>query len=174
MRPAWGRLWEGTASRCKLTYQARGMVAHGRFGAIHVTGRTGVAKKGWRTRIEVAFDPPLGTGLQLKREGVLSGVGKLFGAQDVQLNDPAFDRLFVVKAKDVDKAHKVLVSDARGRMVSLCEVVDEVEVTDDRIAVELPGLIDDSSLLTRIVTDAREAGQAMISFRTPERQAPFR
>ncbi len=42
------------------------------------------------TRYRVSF-PPLGMGLQLKREGIFSAVTKLFGIQDVEVGDQAFD-----------------------------------------------------------------------------------
>ncbi len=166
--------WRAVATRADLDYQARGMTALGRCRAGDVRASVRLGQKGWVTRVAIAFDPPLGTGLRLTHEGVMSGLGKLFGAQDVRLDDAPFDRAFVVKAEDEAKVHRVLVADARARLVSLREVADEVGATDDHVAVEVHRIVDDGALLARLIADARAAADAMVAFRRPAPTAPFR
>lgn len=48
--------------------------------------------------VGLLFSPPLTLGLRMYREGFLGRVGKMLGAQDVEVGHPELDRLVMVKA----------------------------------------------------------------------------
>jgi hypothetical protein len=99
--------WQEVATRAHLTF-----VPGNLFKRPHVVGTfreralklntymTGGAKNrsSW-TRITLAVNNPADVYLSLHDEGVLSAIGKMLGAEDVQTGDEEFDRRFVVKSR---------------------------------------------------------------------------
>lgn len=58
-------------------------------------GKTSTTYTRARSRFALGFGPSF----QVSSEGILSAVGKALGAQDLQLDDPAFDARFVIKGE---------------------------------------------------------------------------
>lgn len=56
------------------------------------------------TRGLVEFDSPNNFKLLITQQGFIENVGKLFGAQDIQIGDKLFDKKFTVKSNDETKA----------------------------------------------------------------------
>jgi hypothetical protein len=52
------------------------------------------------TRIRAPFLNPEGFRFTIYRASLFSGLGKLFGMQNIELGDPEFDRAFIVKSND--------------------------------------------------------------------------
>lgn len=52
------------------------------------------------TRASATLPRETPAGLAVSNEGFFSGVGKLFGAQDIQVGDPMVDEAFVIKGQD--------------------------------------------------------------------------
>lgn len=67
------------------------------------------------TRFRVTF-PPLGLGLRLTREGMMSNVTKFFGAQDIQVGDPGFDHAILVKGQSEHATRDFLTPSRRMRI----------------------------------------------------------
>jgi hypothetical protein len=72
------------------------------------------------TRVAARAEAPFGMTLRIFEEGLLSGLGKMLGMQDVVVGHGPFDQRFVVKASDEDLARAWLV---RSVTSPLCELV---------------------------------------------------
>src|SRR5439155_325125 len=72
-----------------------------------------------RTRLRAFFPRPLGLGLHVSREApILHGLGKLFGMQDIELGDPAFDRAFLIKGQPPERVRQLFgAPEARARLL---------------------------------------------------------
>jgi hypothetical protein len=68
------------------------------------------------TRFRVTYLRPLGLGLKLTRQGFMSGVLKMFGAQDIAVGDGRFDSDVVVKGADPRRAREFLTPSRRLRI----------------------------------------------------------
>jgi hypothetical protein len=52
------------------------------------------------TRIRAPYINPEGFRFTIYRKGVLSGLGKLLGMQDIEVGDPEFDEAFIIQGTD--------------------------------------------------------------------------
>jgi hypothetical protein len=108
--------WEAFANSKGFTYQASNDLMPTIWDEICViegtlSGRSVRAaaflQKGLRQRAVVkASIRPLGLGL--RPSGIASSIAVFFGAQDVEIGDPAFDKTIVVKAVDPERAKAIL------------------------------------------------------------------
>ena len=152
------------------------MVASGRSGPVHIRAEVTTASKdaSFCTQIRAAFDPPLGVDLSLTAQGVMAGVGKLFGAQDIELGDSVFDKKFVVKGKDPRRVSNILSSEARSALIALQATGHELEVNDQWVELMVPGIVDNEDILWSQLSLVIEAGAAMVRYRRPEAMSPYR
>jgi hypothetical protein len=60
------------------------------------------------TRMRAPYVNPDGFRFSVYRKTVFSGVGKLFGMQDVEIGDPSFDDSFIVKATSEPRVRELL------------------------------------------------------------------
>ncbi len=99
---------------------------------------------------------------ELYREELAHGLGKIFGAQDVQIGDKTVDKMFMIKATDEEKL-KRLLAPADLRTLLATEKDLHVVVRDagkafsgefpdgvDELVVEVPGRVDDGERLKRL------------------------
>ena len=82
------------------------------------------------TRLRAPFVNRDGLYFKVYREGFLSGMGRFFGMQDIEIGDPFFDDHFVIKGNDTERI-RLLLEDDR-----LKELIDQqprimLEVRDD-------------------------------------------
>ena len=100
--------WSDAARTLGLSYRPGGFMQSrridGQLNGLRVVVDTFTRSSGKHstsyTRYRISFPRSLGLGLQLKREGVLSTVTKIFGAQDLQVGDASFDNAMLVKGHD--------------------------------------------------------------------------
>jgi hypothetical protein len=64
------------------------------------------------TRFSATIPEPMPAGLALLKEGFLSGIGKFFGAQDIQLGDKRVDDALIIKGEDVAGVKRLLADRA--------------------------------------------------------------
>ena len=62
------------------------------------------------TRMRAPFVNPSGFRFLVYRKSIFSGVGKFFGMQDIEVNDPPFDDDFIVQGTDEHKVRLLLAS----------------------------------------------------------------
>lgn len=79
--------------------------------------------------------------VSLAPEGVLSSLGDMVGAQDVQVGDEAFDEAFVVKAKDPSRAREHFGgNEASDALVSLEERSSHVRLENGTLEMHQRGV----------------------------------
>ena len=152
--------------RARLDYTARGMRGLGR--ARDVDTRIEVVlddKVGWCTELESRFDPDLAVGLKVTREGVIAGITKLFGSQDIVTGDKTFDDHYLIKGKDPELVKQILSPDARKRLLDLHARCDELIMTDSGVLVRLHRIVDDPDALVAMFTEVTDAANDMVSHR---------
>lgn len=62
------------------------------------------------TRMRAPFRNPGGFRFLVYRKSIFSGIGKFFGMQDIEVNDPPFDDDFIVQGTDENKVKLLLAS----------------------------------------------------------------
>jgi hypothetical protein len=62
------------------------------------------------TRMRAPFVNPTGFRFLVYRKSIFSGLGKFFGMQDIEVNDPPFDDDFIVQSTDESRIRQLLAS----------------------------------------------------------------
>lgn len=75
-------------------------------------------------------------GLHLRKQTLLDGIRKVFGAQDIELGDSGFDRAFLVQAEDRARAKDALDEMARRVLCDFASRFDLVEWQNDALKLQ--------------------------------------
>ncbi len=134
--------WRAAAQQLGLHVEAKSRMARpvisGTLNGIPVTIDTYTQRSGnsntTYTRYRVGY-PPLNLGLQMKREGGLSFITKMFGFEDVEVGDPIFDGAFTIKTDSRDQLAKLLTPSVRSGLLRLMASYPNVVVGDASMKV---------------------------------------
>jgi hypothetical protein len=91
----------------------------------------------------------------IKEKGILNSIGKLFGAQDIQIGDSEFDKRFVIKGNDENKLLLLFSNRKIMELISLQKNV-ALEVVDEEgfWGTKLPeGVFEITYVIDGVVTD---------------------
>lgn len=83
---------------------------------------------------------PPGYNLQVYPEGLLSKVGKMLGAQDIQIGNKAFDDTFMIKSKTPDKIDKLLTRDVQRKMLYGPHLIN-ISLSGNKLVNKIPNVI---------------------------------
>lgn len=154
--------WGGLAATDGLTYDPARTQMYGRVADTTIQVAVTTERGTLVTRAEARFDPPLGLGMQVYRTGVAQNLGKLFGAQDVQVGVPEFDVLFTVKASDEAGVRRVL-GDGGGAhaILKMASMAADVSADDQGIRASVGGVVSDPRAVAGLVRAMSEAARAV-------------
>jgi len=82
------------------------------------------------TRLRAPYVNADGFRFKVYRAGLFTELGKMFGMQDIEIGDPAFDQTFVLKGNDEQKVRQFF-SDARLKALIEAQPHISMEVRDD-------------------------------------------
>jgi hypothetical protein len=82
------------------------------------------------TRMRAPFVNPTGFRFTLYRKSIFTGIGKLFGMQDIEIGDPPFDDGFVVKATNESRVRQLLGVPKIRELISAQKDI-KLEIKDD-------------------------------------------
>ncbi len=82
------------------------------------------------TRMRAPYVNTDGFRFTVYRKNIFSGIGKLFGMQDIEVGDPEFDRDFILKANDETKAMALFLNEKIRRLIQSQPNI-HLEVKDD-------------------------------------------
>lgn len=69
------------------------------------------------TRLRAPYLSRDGLTFTVYRAGLLSDIGKLFGMQDVEIGEPFFDRMFVIKSNNEDQVRRLFANERLRKML---------------------------------------------------------
>ena len=81
------------------------------------------------TRIRVEFKSPDELRFRLTKQGFIDTIGKLFGAQDIQVGDKEFDKKFIIKGNDEFKIQTIF-SDKSFKKIILSQEDIQLQILD--------------------------------------------
>ena len=142
-------IWGAFSARSGLAFDRDRLRLHGTLEGSRVDVRL-VGEPTPRTALRVRYPKPLGLGLYVGR-GQVAGLFKLFGVQDIELGDRAFDEAFVVKGNPESLVKQVVHADMRRELMGLAQRGLQVTVFDDHIDVVTPGMLLDGAKLDELL-----------------------
>ncbi len=141
--------WASVASRLQLVFQPGQLFSRPKISGIHkgcsvlvTTFSRGSGKNQTTyTRFRVSYPHSLDLGLRLTKQGLLSGIGKIFGTQDIEVGDEGFDDAIVVKGRDPERVKEFLTLSRRMRSARFLTTyqgscIDDMKVEWERRHVE--------------------------------------
>ncbi|MBI2896985.1 MAG: hypothetical protein HYY06_25735 [Deltaproteobacteria bacterium] len=102
--------------------------------------------------------PAFDLGLAVSRHGFLAAIGQLMGATDIEVGDPEFDRAFVVRADEPERARIVLDRELRQVLGQVAGTGFPFRISDGGFSIERRGASEDERWLEwSLVTAGRVA-----------------
>ena len=152
--------WEQAAERLGLRYERGSLFKSGSlrgqvdgFSVVVDTFTRGSGQhSSTYTRYRVRY-PSLELGLELSRQGALSGVAKFFGAQDIDVGQASFDRNVTVKGRRPAEVRDFLTPERRVRVQRALSADSSCKIDDTQIQCVRSGT---ESQTERIVSTVRK------------------
>ncbi len=109
--------------------------------------------------------------VRVTREGFLSKITKAFGAQDIQLGDPAFDAAYIIKSDTPQYVPLLLTPAVRGALLSGGGSMN-VTVSGGRVFYNQTGVQRDTGMLRYILDTLVMVARTVVDVETPRQPAP--
>jgi hypothetical protein len=146
------------------------------FGSWRIEGREGGARvriytitrgsgksRTTYTVVDMSAPSPVQGTLKIAREGFFSKIGKtVFGTQDIQAGDEAFDKAVIVKGSDEAAVKGLLSSSAlRDAILRAITTYPTLEIANGELKFERQGLIKDVEFYRSLISSMSEVAKAM-------------
>ncbi|MBW2260449.1 MAG: hypothetical protein JRG91_00630 [Deltaproteobacteria bacterium] len=109
--------------------------------------------------------------VRITREGFLSKITKAFGAQDIQLGDPAFDAAYIIKSDTPQFVPHLLTPQVRGALLSGGSGMN-VTVSRGRVFYNQTGVQRDQGMLRYVLDTLVMVARTVVDVETPSQPAP--
>lgn len=126
------------------------------------------------TRFRVEYPRSLGLGLKLTEQGMLSGVKKLFGEQDIEVGDSWFDQAVVVKGSNAEQVVQFFSPARRREVIAFFAEFPGAKIGDHEIKWEKAGVVDQPSGILNPLERMADLAQWFIREQEPVEEAPDR
>ena len=151
--------WAEAARRLQLMFKPGKLFSRPRISGIHkdcsvlvTTFTRGSGKsRSTYTRFRVSYPRSLDLGLRLTRQYMLFGIGKFFGAQDIEVGHEGFDDAVVVKGKDPQRVKEFLTPSRRMRAARFLTTYQGAVIDDTRVEWERSNVERDPEKIVRVL-----------------------
>ena len=147
----------GFFSRPSMTGTREGIAC-----TVDVEVRGSGKSKSTYTRMTAHVPAGLPAGIAVSKEGVLSGIGKFFGAQDIEIGDTTFDGACMVKGDDIDGVIRLFQDPgARDAVWELVHAGWEGTLRGDRAVVLVHGFSTNENVIAMHLDQVVRAAKAL-------------
>lgn len=151
--------WASVARKLQLVFQPGQLFSRPRISGIHrgcsvlvTTFSRGSGKSQTTyTRFRVSYPQSLDLGLRLTKQGLLAGIGKMFGTQDIEVGDKGFDDAVVVKGRDPERVKKFLTQSRRMRAARFLTTYEGACIDDMKVEWERHHVERDANKVERMI-----------------------
>jgi hypothetical protein len=123
------------------------------------------------TSMVVYLPVPNRSHVRVTREGFLSKITKAFGAQDIQLGDPAFDAAYIIKSDTPEYVVDLLTPQIRGAMLGGGDVMN-FTVSRGTVFYTQVGVQRDPGVLRYVLDVLAMVAGRIVEMETPMQPAP--
>lgn len=140
--------WSAVASANNMKFDRSKIALSGYFSGYQTTVAMKTDKQIWQTAIKISFRGSLDLGLQLMPESAIHKALSWLGLQDIKSGVKSFDAAFIVKAKDVEGARRMLTAPFCDYLLVTNREASDFQMNDTELAVSYDSLIGDKAELT--------------------------
>lgn len=151
--------WRTAAQQLQLTYQPAGLGAKGSIcGTLNGHGVTvdtftkgsGNSSRTY-TRYQLLYRNAVPVDLKITRQGMLQGLGKVFGMQDIEVGNPAFDDHLLVKGASPHRVKALLSIELQSAIRDLASTYADLTVTGNQVEINKSGKDSDAAVIVYTV-----------------------
>jgi hypothetical protein len=114
------------------------------------------------TRCRVDLTRELPQGLVISKEGFLSGIGKMLGAQDIQTEDADFDKEAIIKGANPEEVTRYLRHPGvREAVLKVVQAGSGSRIEKNQVRLYRHGMVDKEDQLEQLLAHAIEAASAL-------------
>ncbi len=152
--------WKTAAQRLHLTYRPGGGMglSGGIYGTLNdhrvevstFTKGSGNSSSTY-TRYRIEYRNPVPVDMKITRQGMMQGIGKAFGMQDIEVGNPAFDDYLLVKGADPDAVRGFLSIEIQSAIRDLAFTYSNVTITGTYAQIDKSGKESDAGIMVNTV-----------------------
>ena len=169
--------WAAVARQLQLVFHPGQIFSRPRISGIHkgcsvlvTTFSKGSGKNQTTyTRFRVSYPHSLDLGLRLTKQGMLSGIGKFFGTQDIEVGDEGFDDAVVVKGRDPERVKEFLTLSRRMRAARFLTTYQGSCIDDLKVEWERRHVERDSDKIVRMIERMASLAKHMMDDRAEDK-----
>ncbi len=169
--------WASVAKKLQLVFQPGQLFSRPRISGIHkgcsvlvTTYSRGSGKSQTTyTRFRVSYPHSLDLGLRLTKQGMLSSICKMFGTQDIEVGDQAFDDAIVVKGRDPERVKEFLTLSRRMRAARFLTTYEGSCIDDLKVEWERRHVERDPDKIERMIERMASLANYMMDDRVEDR-----
>lgn len=169
--------WAAVAQRLGLVFQPGQLFSRPRISGVHkgcsvlvTTFSKGTGKhQTTYTRFRVSYPHSLDLGLRLTRQGLLSGIGKVFGTQDIEVGDKPFDDAIVVKGRAPERVMEFLTLSRRMRAARFLTTYEGSCIDDHKVEWERRHVERDADKIERMIERMASLANHMMEDRAEDK-----
>jgi len=162
--------WRTAAQQLQLTYQPAGLGGkgsiRGTFSGHGVTVDTFTKGSGnssrTYTRYQLEYRNAVPVDLKITRQGMLQGLGKVFGMQDIEIGNPAFDDHLLVQGALPDRVKALLSIELQSAIRDLASTYADLTVTGSTVEINKSGKDSDAAVIVYTVRRLASFCEAMM------------
>ena len=171
--------WSNVARRLRLNFQPGSLMLDrymtgtiDGFGIAVQTITRGSGKHSSKyTMYRLTFPQTLPARFSVTKQGFVSGITKAFGAQDIEVGDPMFDNLFMIKGRNPSEVISFLTRERRRAIQIHTPLLDGLSIDQVSISSESRGMQSSENILIGTIQRMLELAQAMVGSEVSERSA---
>ena len=113
-------------------------------------------------------------GLHLRKQTLVDGIKKIFGAEDIEVGNAVFDKAFLIQAKEPERAKDALDEATQQALLSFAKRFDTVTLNDDGLRLEARLDQIGAGALEEVLGTAEETMNQIARASLRETQGPYR
>ncbi len=155
--------WKSFAEKSSIFFDEKNLSLKGPYRGFEIQATLGRSeRRTWLTEFKLDFGRNLMLGLHILQQNAIHEIVSLFGAQDLQIGEAAFDKTFVVKAKNVQAVQYLLKPDLCRQLLKLNSPAKTFKVDDEGIFLSAETLVCEECLLRNYCDEIALAAQLIL------------
>ncbi|HRH41050.1 MAG TPA: hypothetical protein PKY82_05350 [Pyrinomonadaceae bacterium] len=155
--------WKAFAEQNGMRFDEKNLILKGLYKGFETQVNLGRSnEQTWLTEFKFDFGKSLMTGLQILQQNSLHEFVAFLGAQDIQVGDAVFDKLFVVKAENVQTVQHLLKPDLCQQLIKLNTPAKTLKIDDEEIFLSTESVVNDESSLQSYLDEIAKTAQMFL------------
>ena len=155
--------WQNYAAQNGLRFDQNAVTIEGNLRGFSLNASLISSETAWQTKLSLKFPRSLMSGLKIIPETSLQKTLAFLGAQDVKTGNEQFDRMFIVKAKNLTQVKGILSADFCSAASILAAGAADFEINDEEMTITVPTVIGDHAAIAGFINQSINCATLLIN-----------